>query len=295
MLDIVITNNLLKAVPKTAAVLFVGDIDQLPSVGSGDVLADMINSQSIPVVRLTEIFRQAAKSKIIINSHRVNQGKMPIEPENKEVTDFYPIYAEDSDVIYQKLIKVVQDRIPKFMNCNPILDIQVLTPMNRGSLGSRSLNIELQKILNPNSQTNNTVSKYGWTFAVNDKVIQTVNNYDKDVFNGDIGFVKSVDTEEGIINIDFDGKIVEYESSELDELSLSYAVSIHKSQGSEYPIVVIPISTQHYTMLAKNLLYTGITRGKKLVVLISQKKAVLMAIKNISQDKRITNLESRLR
>lgn len=292
MLDIVIMHSLLKAIPKHAAVLFVGDVDQLPSVGPGKVLTDIIASQVIPTQRLTEIFRQAKKSKIIVNAHRINQGSMPYIPEKNEVSDFYTIYANDADEIREKLIKVVRDRIPNLLSCNPIDDIQVLTPMNRSGLGAISLNIELQQILNKNIGPK--ITKYGSTYIVGDKVIQKINNYDKNVFNGDIGKITKIDEEESLVYIEFDERVLEYDFRELDEISLAYAISIHKSQGSEYPVVVIPVAMQHFMMLAKNLLYTAVTRGKKLVVLIGQKKAVAMAVKNISKSERITNLEYRL-
>jgi exodeoxyribonuclease V alpha subunit len=299
MLDIVMMNNLLKAIPASAAVLFVGDVDQLPSVGPGSVLSDLINSQVIPVAKLTEIFRQAKQSQIIVNAHKINHGKMPEAPEalaDKKSTDFYYLEAIDAEAIHAKLIKVVQERIPRLMQCNPITDIQVLTPMNRGGLGARSLNVDLQLILNPTLQKQKLdsvphVTRFGISYLVGDKVIQTVNNYDKDIFNGDIGVITELDLEEQCLMITFDGREVPYEFDELDEINLAYAVSIHKSQGSEYPIVVIPVSTQHFTMLARNLVYTGVTRGKKLVVLIAQKKALFMAIKNINQQLRLTKLK----
>ena len=260
MIDIVLLNHLLKAIPLHAAIVFVGDIDQLPSVGSGAVLADLIQSQAIAVVRLTEIFRQAAASHIIINSHRINQGKMPL-PNNAKDSDFFTLYADTPDAIHDTLIQVVCQRLPKHYHCNPISDIQVLSPMNRGGLGSRALNMELQRQLNGNSEPK--IKRYGMTFSPGDKVIQTVNNYDKEVFNGDIGLINHIDAEEGTVTIQFDRRHIKYETHELDEVSLAYASSIHKSQGSEFPIIVIPLATQHYVLLARNLLYTGITRGKK--------------------------------
>ena len=291
MIDIVLLNHLLKAIPKHAAIVFVGDIDQLPSVGSGAVLADLIQSQAIAVVRLTEIFRQAAESHIIINSHRINQGKMPL-PNNAKDSDFFTLYADTPDAIHDTLIQVVCQRLPKHYHCNPISDIQVLSPMNRGGLGSRGLNIELQRQLNGNSEPK--IKRYGMTFSPGDKVIQTVNNYDKEVFNGDIGLINHIDAEEGTVTIQFDRRHIEYETHELDEVSLAYAISIHKSQGSEFPIIVIPLATQHYVLLARNLLYTGITRGKKLVVLIGQKRAIGMAVNNNKEAHRLTKLAHRL-
>ncbi len=292
MLDIVLLYHLLKAVPKHAAVIFVGDIDQLPSVGSGAVLGDLIDSGKIVTVRLTEIFRQAAHSKIILNAHRVNQGRMPF-PNAKHQSDFFTMYVETPEEIHKKLLEVVAVRLPKYYKVDPIKDIQVLTPMNRGGLGTTALNQALQIELNKR-HNNNSLTRFGTTFAEGDKVIQVVNNYEKDVYNGDIGFIERVDLSENLLTISFDNKIKTFDASDLDELSLAYAISIHKSQGSEFPVVVIPISTQHYALLARNLLYTGITRGKKLVVLIGQKKAIGMAISNNKEAHRLTKLASRV-
>jgi exodeoxyribonuclease V alpha subunit len=287
MLDIVLLNQVLKAIPPRAAILFVGDVDQLPSVGSGAVLSDMIASGHIPTVRLTEIFRQAADSHIIINAHRVNQGQMPL-PNVSVGSDFYTVYADTPEAIHEQLIPLVCERIPRYLTCNPVKDIQVLTPMNRGGLGSLALNSALQKQLNGHSTP--TITRFGWTFAPGDKVIQRVNNYDKDVFNGDIGWIELINEAESEVTINFDNRPVIYDFHELDEIHLAYAISIHKSQGSEFPVVVIPLATQHYNLLARNLLYTAITRGKQLVVLIGQKKAIGMAIKNNRAAQRLTKL-----
>jgi exodeoxyribonuclease V alpha subunit len=292
MIDVVLMNQLLRAVPDHAAVLLVGDVDQLPSVGPGAVLADIIASGAIPTVCLTEIFRQAASSRIIVNAHRINQGLLPETPNGNEASDFYFIQGETPEAIHAKLMHVVTQRIPASFGLHPINDVQVLTPMNRGGLGTRSLNIDLQARLNPDGHPR--ISRFGWTYAPNDKVIQTLNNYDKEVFNGDIGRVAEVDEEEGVVRIEFDGRIVEYEPGELDEISLAYATSVHKSQGSEYPAVVIPLAMQHYMLLERNLLYTAVTRGKKLVVVIGQLKALAMAVKRIGSMKRLTNLQHRL-
>jgi exodeoxyribonuclease V alpha subunit len=291
--DIVLMNQLLRAVPDHAAVLLVGDMDQLPSVGAGAVLADIIASEVIPTVHLTEIFRQAASSRIIVNAHRINQGLLPEKPKDNEVSDFYFIQGETPEAIHAKLMQVVTERIPAHFGLHPINDVQVLTPMNRGGLGARSLNIDLQSRLNPDG--NPRINRFGWTYAPNDKIIQTVNNYDKEVFNGDIGRVVRIDEEEGLISINFDGRVVVYEAGELDEISLAYATSIHKSQGSEYPVVVIPLAMQHYMLLERNLLYTAVTRGKKLVVVIGQMKALATAVKRIGSMKRLTNLRCRLK
>lgn len=294
MVDIVLMNQLLKAIPDHAAVLIVGDVDQLPSVGPGAVLADIIASGRIPTVRLTEIFRQAASSKIIVNAHRINQGLMPQRPDPlAPISDFYFIPADTPEAIHDKLLQVVTQRIPNRFGLHPIRDIQVLTPMNRGGLGARALNGELQQRLNPHAEPK--ISRFGWTFAPGDKVIQTVNNYDKEAFNGDIGQITRIDPEEGLIYIDFDGREVEYELSELDEISLAYAATVHKSQGSEYRAVVIPLATQHYTLLQRNLLYTAVTRGKQLVVVIGQSRALAIAVKNAHSGRRLTNLAARIR
>ncbi len=292
MVDIVLLNRLLAAVPDHAALIIVGDVDQLPSVGPGAVLADIIESGRVPTVRLTEIFRQAAASRIIVNAHRINQGALPLKPENADLTDFYFIPAESPEDIHHKLLQVVTERIPKRFGFHPVRDIQVLTPMNRGGLGVRSLNVELQKRLNPGAEP--SVTRFGTTFAPRDKVIQTENNYTKEVFNGDIGRILEVDPENGVLRVDFDGRIVEYEFGELDELSLAYATSIHKSQGSEYPAVVIPLAMQHYMLLERNLLYTAVTRGRKLVIIIGQNKALAMAVKNRRSTKRVTKLAKRI-
>jgi exodeoxyribonuclease V alpha subunit len=268
MMDIVLMNQLLKAVPDSAGLLMVGDVDQLPAVGPGAVLADLIDSGRIPVVRLTEIFRQAQSSQIIVNAHGINRGQLPRKTANGESTDFYYLPAETPEAVFEKLLQVVTERIPQKFGLHPIDDIQVLTPMNRGGLGVRALNAELQQRLNGTSEPK--IPRFGSEFAPGDKVIQLVNDYDKDVFNGDIGKIVRIDLEESQVFIDFDGRTVGYEFGELDEVSLAYAASIHKSQGSEYPAVVIPLATQHYRLLERNLLYTGVTRGKKLVVLIAQ-------------------------
>jgi exodeoxyribonuclease V alpha subunit len=292
MVDIVLMNKLLSAVPSRAALMIVGDVDQLPSVGPGAVLADIIDSGVVPTVRPTEIFRQAASSRIIINAHRINKGEMPLKAEGTELSDFYFIPAETPEDIYAKLVQVVTERIPKRFGLHPVKDVQILTPMNRGGLGARSLNAELQKVLNDKSEPK--ISRFGTTFAPGDKVIQTVNNYDKEIFNGDIGHIESIDVEEGLLTVKYDDRLVEYEFGELDEVQLAYATSIHKSQGSEYPAVVIPLAMQHYTLLERNLIYTAVTRGKKLVTIIGQPKALAMAVKNRKSNKRLTKLTARI-
>ncbi len=293
MVDISLMQSLLSALPDSAGLLMVGDVDQLPSVGPGAVLADVIKSRRIATARLTEIFRQAASSKIIVNAHRINQGELPIQEElGEQLSDFYFIACETAEDIHSKVIQLVKERIPKRFDFHPIKEIQVLSPMNKGGLGTRSLNIELQKVLNPSQGP--TVSRFGFTYAVHDKVIQTVNNYDKEVFNGDIGFVEKIDKEEGVLTLNFEGRPIAYSVDELDEVSLAYATTIHKAQGSEYPAIVIPLSTQHFTLLQRNLLYTGVTRGRQLVVIIGQPKALRIAIDTVSSRQRVTKLAHRL-
>lgn len=287
MVDVLLMRSLLRALPDGAALLIVGDVDQLPSVGPGQVLADIIGSGAVPVVRLTEVFRQAAQSRIITNAHRINEGKMP-ELSAEEGSDFYFIEAAEPEVGLRRLLAVVKDRIPARFGLDPVRDVQVLCPMNRGGLGARSLNIELQQALNPPGEVK--VERFGWTYGPGDKVMQIANDYDRDVFNGDLGVIGRIDIEEGELTVSFDGRNVVYGFGELDELVLAYATTIHKSQGSEYPAVVIPLVTQHYAMLARNLLYTGVTRGRKLVVLVGQKKALAIAVRNQGGKRRWSKL-----
>jgi exodeoxyribonuclease V alpha subunit len=288
MVDVMLMQALLRAAPEKAALLTVGDIDQLPSVGPGQVLADIISSGAVPVVRLTEVFRQAAQSRIIISAHRINQGSMPdLSPPGTE-SDFYFVQADDPEIAVGRIIELVKTRIPKRFGLDPIRDIQVLCPMNRGGVGARSLNIELQAVLNPAGDRK--VERFGWTFAPGDKVMQIENDYDKEVYNGDIGYIDDVEPNAGEIVVGFDGRSVTYEFGELDMLVPAYAATIHKSQGSEYSAVIIPVLTQHYAMLQRNLLYTGVTRGKRLVVLVGQKKAVAIAVRNASGRRRWSKL-----
>lgn len=292
MVDVALMNKLLAAVPDHAALMLVGDVNQLPSVGPGAVLSDLIASGSVATVRLTEIFRQAAASRIIVNAHRINNGEMPFKNETEGLSDFYFVSAATPEEIHAKLLQVVVERIPKRFGLHPVRDVQVLTPMNRGGLGAHGLNIELQKALNGNGEPR--VTRFGTAYAPGDKIMQTVNNYDKEVFNGDIGRILAIDADEGVLRADYDGRTVEYAFGELDEVSLAYATSIHKSQGSEYPAVVIPLAMQHYLLLERNLLYTAVTRGKKLVTIIGQPKALALAVKNVNANRRLTNLRARL-
>lgn len=297
MVDLTMMSHLLKSIPDTCSLMLVGDVDQLPSVGPGAVLANLIESGTLPTVRLTEIFRQAAQSQIVVNAHKINRGLMPdYKPVAGQKTDFYFLEAETPEHAHAKLMHVVTDRIPNRFGFDPIRQIQVLVPMNRGSLGMRALNMDLQKSLNKQYATG--IQRYGWTFSVGDKVIQTVNNYEKEVFNGDIGFIVQVNTdkqkdEENVV-IQFDTRAVIYELDELDEIALAYATTIHKAQGSEYPAVVIPLTMQHFPLLERNLLYTGVTRGKSLVIIIGQLKALGMTVHTVRSSQRLTNLVNRL-
>jgi len=293
MVDVVLMNQLVRAVPRAAAFLVVGDADQLPSVGPGNVLRDVIASGAIPVVRLTEVFRQAARSQIVTNAHRINRGELPLlrRGEGQE-EDFFFVEATEPEEVASKLLWAVKERIPGRFGLNPMRDVQVLTPMNRSDLGARALNARLQKELHPGSGPE--VARFGFVYRVGDKVMQTQNNYDKDVFNGDIGFVARIDETEREVVVAYDGREAAYDYGELDEVVPAYACSIHKSQGSEYPAVVIPVHTQHYRMLYRNVLYTGVTRGRRLVVLVGSRKALAIAVKRAEPAGRLSGLRERL-
>ena len=293
MVDVMLMQALLKAVPDTAALLVVGDVDQLPAVGPGQVLADIIASGAVPVVRLTEVFRQAARSRIVNSAHQINRGVIPDLSKPEGDSDFYFVAAEDPPTAVGRIVDLVKTHIPRRFGLDAVRDIQVLCPMNRGAVGARSLNMELQAALNPAGERK--VERFGWTFAPGDKVMQIENDYDKEVYNGDIGYVEDVDPEAGELVARFDGRAVVYGFGELDTLVPAYAATVHKSQGSEYPAVVIPVLTQHYAMLQRNLLYTGVTRGKRLVVLVGQKKAVAIAVRNVSGRRRWSKLDEWLR
>jgi len=288
MVDTSLMFAVMKAVPPKAALLLVGDVDQLPSVGPGQVLGDIIASGAIAVARLTEVFRQAAKSRIIVNAHRINRGEMPEWPRRGESSDFFFVEAKEPEDGAAKVVEIVRERIPKRFGLDPVRDVQVLCPMQRGALGARALNGDLQKALNPNMAEK--IERFGSAFAPGDKVIQTENDYDREVFNGDLGRVLRIDQTEGVLIADFDGREVEYPFGELDALVPAYATTIHKSQGSEYPAVVITLATQHYTMLARNLVYTAVTRGKRLVVIVGQRKALAIAVRTHGSKRRWTKL-----
>ena len=289
MIDILLMNNLLKAVPVGMRLVFVGDIDQLPSVGAGNVLRDIIDSQRIPVVRLVRIFRQAQKSRIVMNAHAINQGRFP-DTSNGRDTDFFFMREDDPERAAETIVRLVKERLPRAYRESPDR-IQGLTPMQRGVVGAANLNLLLQQALNPSGPS---LGRGGYTYRQGDRVMQQRNNYDKDVFNGDLGYIREVDTEERTLKVDFDGKWVEYDITELDELTLAYATTIHKAQGSEYPIVVMPVLMTHFVMLQRNLIYTGITRAKKICVLIGAMKALAYAVRNVSVLKRNTSLRERL-
>ena len=293
MVDVVLGHQFFRAVPSNACVILVGDVDQLPSVGPGTVLADLISSGVMPVVRLTEIFRQAAESQIVTAAYAVNQGRMPKLTTPEGLTDFYFIEAAEPEAIQDLIVRLVKERIPARFGLDPKIDIQVLTPMNRSLLGARNLNQVLQQALNP-GDGGPDVQRFGWTYRIGDRVIQTENDYDKDVFNGDLGVVENINRIEQQMVVNFEGGQVEYDFGDLDELSLAYVLSIHKSQGSEFPCVVIPIHTQHYMMLQRNLLYTAVTRGKRLVVLVGTKKALGLAVRREDTSRRYTALRKRL-
>src|SRR6516164_2775186 len=295
MVDVPLLHSLLRAVPNQSGLILVGDVDQLPSVGPGTTLHDLIESGVVPTVRLTDVFRQAANSRIITNAHRMRRGQMPDLREVAQDSDFHFVERDEPERIAATLAKLVKERIPRRFGLDPIRDVQVLCPMNRGSLGVRELNTALQQVLNPAEKGEAVVERFGWRFQTRDKVIQTENDYDKDVFNGDIGTVERIDPVNHEVTVRFDERRVKYDFGELDEVSLAYAVTIHKSQGSEFPAVVIPIATQHYMLLQRNLIYTGITRGKKLVVLIGQKKALAIAVRNDRPQRRYSGLHASLR
>ena len=289
MIDILLMNNLVKALPETMHLILVGDIDQLPSVGAGNVLRDIIDSERVPVVRLTRIFRQAQTSRIVMSAHAINEGKFP-DISNGKDTDFFFIKNDDADAVATAIVDLVKNRLPKGYHM-PLSKIQVLTPMQRGVVGSANLNLILQEALNP---TKEGLSRGGYNFRKGDRVMQIRNNYDKEVFNGDLGYIESVNQEDRTLMVNFEERLVEYEVSELDELSLAYATTIHKAQGSEYPIVVMPVLMKHYVMLQRNLIYTGITRAKKVCVLIGSTKALAYAIHNLTVSNRNTKLKERL-
>ncbi len=295
MVDVPLMSMLLRACPPSAAIVFVGDVDQLPSVGPGMVLRDLIESGIVPVVRLTEVFRQAAGSEIIRSAHAIRQGVFRIPEKADRPADFLFLERQEADTILATLSELVQKRIPSHLGLDSARDVQVLCPMNRGLLGVRELNARLQELLNPRRPGEVTVDRFGLRFGKRDKVIQLENNYDKDVFNGDIGFIERIDPIQHDLAINFEGRLVTYEFDEVDQIALAYAITIHKSQGSEFPAVVIPIAMEQYILLQRNLIYTGITRGRRMVVVVGQKKALGLAVRNSRVTKRYSGLLQRLR
>jgi len=294
MVDVVLMQALLNALPPASAVLFVGDVDQLPSVGPGSVLRDFIDSGVVPVARLTEVHRQAEASYIVRAAHAVNSGVEPISAPAGQ-GDFYVVEADEPATVLDRIVQMVKERIPAKFGLDPLKDVQILTPMNRTDLGVSAINELLQKTLNPPRGGHEEIHRFGTTYRVNDKVLQTRNNYPREVFNGDIGRVAKVDAIEQIVAVEFDGRSVDYEFADLDELNLAYAVTVHKSQGSEYPAVIVPVHTQHFVMLQRNLLYTAITRGRKLVVLVGSKKAIGIAVNRAETTQRFGQLKERLK
>ena len=294
MADIGLANQLLRAIPPWAAVVLVGDGDQLPSVGPGSVLADLINSGIVPVARLTQVHRQAGESWIVRAAHAINSGHEPESAPAGGEGDFYFVESPDAESTVRKVVEMVANRIPKRFGLDPIAGVQVLAPMNKGLVGVRNLNEELQRALNQPSEAKAEALRFGVTFRVGDKVIQTRNNYQREVFNGDLGRIIAIDVNEQILSVEFDGRAADYDYSDLDELQLAYCTSIHKSQGSEYPAVVIPLETAHWVMLRRNLVYTGVTRGKKLVAVVGSRKALGIAVRTADSARRFTLLAWRL-
>ncbi len=291
MIDTILMHHLLKAIPTFATVVLVGDVNQLPSVGAGNVLNDIIASGTVPVVELNEIFRQAQESRIVVNAHKINSGILPTFEHPEPGNDFYFIQQEDPEKVLEIILELTKTRIPRHFALDPVDDIQVLTPMHKGIVGSGNLNMALQESLNPSQEM---ITRGNRNFKVNDKVMQIRNNYDKEVFNGDIGRIADIRQEDYETTVTFDGRDVIYGFSDLDELVLAYAISVHKSQGSEYPAVVIPVVTQHYVLLQRNLIYTAVTRGRNLVVMVGTRKAFAMGVNNDKTQKRFTYLKHRL-
>ena len=292
MIDTNLMYNLLKGIPPKATLIMVGDANQLPSVGAGNVLKDTIRSGAVPVVELKEIFRQAKESQIIVNAHKINQGILPkLKRDKGRQEDFYFISQEDPDQVLKIILELVCERIPRRFRLDPLDDIQVLSPMHKGNVGTENLNNKLQEVLNPSKEE---LSRGGKTFRPKDKVMQIRNNYDKEVFNGDIGQIVSIDPENQQVIVSFENILVPYDYSELDEIVLAYAISVHKSQGSEYKAVIVPVLSQHFVLLQRNLIYTAVTRGKNLVIMVGSTKALAIGVRNDRIMRRYTYLAERL-
>ena len=296
MLDLFLAYSLIKALPEDGQILLVGDIDQLPSVGPGSILSDLINSGKVPVVRLEQVFRQAATSAIIGAAHQINRGYYPtIEPvsDSPETDCLWHGGGFQPEHGVQTICELIADLIPS-LGFNPKSDVQVLCPMSRGLVGTRNLNKVLQELINPPSSDKVEITRGGTIFRVGDRIIQLTNDYQREVFNGDLGVISAIDTEEQEVIIDYQGRDVTYDYADLNEIALAFATTIHKSQGSEYSVVLLPMYTQHYVMLSRNLLYTGLTRAKKLAIIVGSKKAIGMAVRSINQKPRYTQLQQRL-
>jgi exodeoxyribonuclease V alpha subunit len=290
MLDTVLTHHLLAAVPPAARLILVGDVDQLPSVGPGNVLADVIDSQRVPVVRLTEVFRQAAASRIVAGAHRIRGGEAPQSAPDKG-GDFY-FLEEEPERVTERIVRLVAEDVPRRLGVDPVRDVQVLCPMNRGRSGAHELNEALQARLNPQGLEAVT----GWKrLRVGDRVMQVSNDYEREVYNGDLGRIVAAREAQGDVVVEFDGRAVAYDAHALDALMLAYACSVHKAQGSEYPVVVVPVVPSHWVMLARNLLYTAVTRGRRLVLLVGSRRALWRAVRNDAPTLRRTKLVERLR
>lgn len=294
MVDVPLLDAVLRALPENAALLLIGDADQLPSVGPGQVLSDLIASKTIAVSELREIHRQAAGSRIVVNAHRVNQGESPLSGDVDLSSDFYIVEASSGQEAKEKIVRMVAERIPARFGLDPRTDIQVLAPMHRGDGGVQSLNAALQQRLNPGAAGSARIERGDSILAPGDKVMQTANDYDRDIFNGDLGVVRSVDVKTKRLRIDFEGRMVEAAAADLEAITLAWATTIHKSQGSEYPAVVISLLREHSIMLQRNLLYTAITRGRRLVVLVGDKRAIAMAVRNAESRRRFSRLKERL-
>lgn len=295
MLDLFLANSLVKAVALDAQLLLVGDTDQLPSVGPGAVLQDLIASQQIPVVRLTQVFRQAQTSQIVSNAHRINQGQLPrLEPvSNDPQSDCLWLGAPEPEHGVQAIRDLITDLIPN-VGFDPASDVQVLCPMTRGEVGTRNLNTVLQHLINPPSADKAEIGRGGMTLRVGDRVIQKVNDYNREVFNGDLGMITVIDLDEQDVTVQFAERSVIYDYADLNEITLAWAVTIHKAQGSEYPVVILPIYMQHYLMLSRNLIYTGLTRARKLAILVGPQKAIALAVRQVKAQQRYTLLDHRL-